>query len=161
MKFSLGAVLLICLLSVSMTASAEIYRWTDEKGKMHFTDSPPTGKQVEEVEVKVNTYSAVEITPLIERLGRKDKVVMYTAAWCGICKKAKKHFQKNGIDYVTYDVEKSRSGKRDYKLLKARSVPIIIIGDKRMNGFNPAKFDRLYAQQMKKNTDLTKPEEGL
>lgn len=162
MKFSLRAVLLMCLLSVNIIATAEIYRWTDEQGKMHFTDSPPTGKQVEEVEVKVkvNTYSAVEITPLIERLGRKNKVVMYTAAWCGICKKAKKYFHKNSIDYVAYDVEKSRTGKRDYKLLKARSVPIIIIGDKRMNGFNPAKFDKLYAQQMKKKTDVTKSEEG-
>ena len=150
----------MCLLSVNILASAEIYRWTDEQGKMHFTDSPPTGKQVEEIEVKVNTYSAVEITPLIERLGRKNKVVMYTATWCGICKKAEKHFQKNSINYVAYDVEKSRTGKRDYKLLKARSVPIIIVGDKRMNGFSPARFDKFYAQQMKKNTDVTKPEDG-
>ena len=160
MKFSLRAVLLMSLLSVNIMASAEIYRWTDEQGKIHFTDSPPAGKQVEEVEVKTNTYSAVEITPLIERLGRKNKVVMYTAAWCGICKKAKKHFHKNSIGYVAYDVEKSRTGKRDYKLLKARSIPIIIIGDKRMNGFTPAKFDKLYAQQMKKKTDVMKPEEG-
>lgn len=157
MKFSLSTVLLMGLLSVNIMASAEIYRWTDEQGKMHFTDSPPTGKQVEEVKVKVNTYTAVEITPLIERLGRKNKVVMYTAAWCGICKKAKKYFQENSIDYVAYDVDKSRTGKRDYKLLKARSVPIIIIGDKRMNGFNPARFDKFYAQQMKKNTAVTKP----
>lgn len=85
---------------------------------------------------------------------------MYTTVWCGVCTKAKKYFQKNNIAYVAYDVEKSRTGKRDYKLLKAKSVPIIIIGDKRMNGFNPAKFDRLYAQQMKKNTEVTKPEEG-
>lgn len=157
MKFSLSTVLLMGLLSVNIMASAEIYRWTDEQGKMHFTDSSPTGKQVEEVKVKVNTYTAVEITPLIERLGRKNKVVMYTAAWCGICKKAKKYFQENSIDYVAYDVDKSRTGKRDYKLLKSRSVPIIIIGDKRMNGFSPAKLDRLYAQQMKKNTAVTKP----
>lgn len=51
MKFSLKTVLFTCLLSMNIMASAEIYRWTDEQGKMHFTDSPPAGKQVEEIEV--------------------------------------------------------------------------------------------------------------
>ena len=47
----------------------------DSKGKAHFTDNPPANKAVEEVELKINTYSAVEITPLIERLSKGDKVV--------------------------------------------------------------------------------------
>ncbi|MFQ5471132.1 MAG: hypothetical protein ACE5EH_12685 [Gammaproteobacteria bacterium] len=35
------------------------------------------------------------------------------------------------------------SGKRDYKLLHGKAVPIIIVGDKRMNGFTAARFDKL------------------
>ncbi len=129
---------------------AEIYKWVDERGNAHFTDKPPSNKKVEEVTVKINTYSAVQVTPLVERLGKKGKVVMYTATWCGICKKAEKYFRKNKISYVAYDVEKSRIGKMDFKLLKGRSVPVLIIGDKRMNGFTVSRFERLYKAQMKK-----------
>jgi len=125
-------------------ANAEIYKWVDKYGKTQFTDKPPIDKKTEEVEVKINTYSSVSIKPLVERLGKKDKVVMYTATWCGICKQAKKHFIKNNIPYVTYDVENSRVGKIDFKLLKGKSVPIIIVDNKRMNGFTTSRFDRLY-----------------
>lgn len=132
-------------------ANAEIYKWVDERGNAHFTDTPPKDKKVEEVELKINTYTSVEIKPLVERLGRKGKVVMYSAVWCGICTKAKGYFRKNNIPYVSYDVEKSRIGKMDFKLLRGRSVPIIIVGDKRMNGFTVSRFDKLYKKQMKKD----------
>jgi len=133
----------------SSAVNGSIYKWVDEKGKVHFTDSPPDDTKTEEVELRINTYTAVEIKPLIERLGKKDKVVMYSAAWCRMCKKAKKYFQKNNIAYVSYDVEKSRIGQMDFKLLRGKSVPIIIVGNKKMNGFSAAKFDSLYEDQMK------------
>ncbi len=148
---------LVALLLSSMVANAEFYKWVDDKGNVHFTDTPPKGEKAEELELKINTYSAVEITPLVERLGRKNKVVMYSATWCGICKKAKRYFKTKKIPYVIYDVEKSYSGKRDFKLLKGKSVPIIIVGNKRMNGFTVARFDRLYQQQMINRDDEAKP----
>ncbi len=136
--------------------SSEIFKWVDEKGKVHFTDSPPANQKTEQVELKINTYTAVEITPLVQRLGKKDKVVLYSAEWCGYCKKAKQHFTKNNISYVAYDVEKNRLGKREFKLLRGKSVPIIIIGNKRMNGFSPAKFDRLYENYLKEQAVANK-----
>lgn len=140
----------LLLLLFSFSANAEIYKWVDEHGNAHFTDKPPANKKTEEIELKINTYSAVEIKPLLQRLGRADKIVIYTTAWCGNCKKAKKYFRKNNIAYVAYDVEKSRSGKRDYKALRGKAVPIIIVGDKRMNGFTASRFDKLYKKQLKK-----------
>ena len=148
--------LFIALLLFSTASSAEFYKWTDDKGNVHFTDTPPKGKKVEQLELKINTYSAVEIKPLVERLGKKNKVVMYSATWCGICKKAKRYFKAKKIPYVIYDVEKSYSGKRDFKLLKGKSVPIIIVGNKRMNGFTVTRFDKLYQQQMLNRDSETK-----
>ena len=149
--------LFIASLLFSAVAGAEFYKWTDDKGNVHFTDTPPKGKKVEQLELKINTYSAVEIKPLVERLGKKNKVVMYSATWCGICKKAKRYFKAKKIPYVIYDVEKSYSGKRDFKLLKGKSVPIIIVGNKRMNGFTVARFDKLYQQQMLNRDSEAKP----
>lgn len=137
------------LFLLSFSVNGEIYKWVDDKGKVHFTDNPPSDKKTEEVELRINTYSAVQITPLVERLGKADKVVIYTADWCSICEKATKYFNKNNIAYVDYDVEKSRTGKIDYKLLRGKAVPIIIVGNKRMNGFRVSRFEKLYKDQMK------------
>ena len=146
----------------SYAAIGGIYKWVDEKGKVHFTDNPPDDIKTEEVELKINTYTSVEIKPLVERLGKKDKVVIYSATWCRMCKKAKQYFQINNIPYLSYDVEKSRIGKMDFKMLRGRSVPIIIVGSKRMNGFTASKVDRLYEDQMKQKEpeDQTRPGSG-
>ena len=69
---------------------------------------------------------------------------MYGASWCGYCKKAKKYFNKNNIRFVEYDIERSTKGKRDYKALNGTGVPIILVGDQRMNGFSEAGFERMY-----------------
>lgn len=74
---------------------------------MHFTDNPPVDKNSEQLELKINTYSAVEVTPLVERLSKTGKVVIYSTDRCGICKKAKEYFKSNGIVYVDYDVKKA------------------------------------------------------
>lgn len=69
---------------------------------------------------------------------------MYSAAWCGVCKKAKRYFAEQGIDYEEIDVEKSSQGKAAFKKLGGKGVPIILVGDRRMNGFSEAGFEKLY-----------------
>lgn len=138
------------------TAQAEIYKWVDDQGNSHFTDVPPEGIKTEAVDLKINTYTAVEVTPLVERLGKEGKVVIYTAAWCGICKKAEKYFRDNHIAYIGYDVEKSPRGRIDFKALRGKSVPVIIIGKTRMNGFAVNTFDKVYQTEI-----VQKPAEVL
>ena len=145
-------VLLATLLIVAGPSYAEIYRWVDDQGRSHFTDVQPEGIKAEAVDLKINTYTAVEVTPLIERLGKEGTVVIYSAAWCGVCKQAEKYFRDNHIVYVSYDVEKSPRGRIDFKALGAKSVPVIIIGKKRINGFTVSTFDKVYKKEMQQDT---------
>ena len=69
---------------------------------------------------------------------------MYSTSWCGYCKKAALHFRKNNIPFTEHDIEKSEQAAKEYKKLNGRGVPIILIGDQRMNGFNASAFDRIY-----------------
>lgn len=144
----LPSLFFILIFILHTAAQAEIYKWVDEQGNQHFTDAPPEGIKTKAVDLKINTYTAVEVTPLIERLGRDDKVVIYTATWCGVCTKAKQYFRDKNIPYIAYDVENSPVGRLYFKSLRAKSVPVIIVGRNRMNGFTPATFDKLYAKEM-------------
>ncbi len=46
---STAEILLLCLilLPLSSAVSSEIYRWTDKDGKIHYSDTPPPGIDVE------------------------------------------------------------------------------------------------------------------
>jgi glutaredoxin len=133
---------------LSVAASAEIYKWLDDQGNVQFGDRPPPEKRLDPIELRINTYSAPEIvyTPPEPRnkQGRKPKVVMYSAEWCGVCKQAKSHFKKNKVRYKEYDIDKSEEGRAQYRKLNGRGVPIIMVGKSRMNGFSPGHFEQLY-----------------
>lgn len=45
--------LCLCLALLSFAAAADIYRWTDAQGKVHFSETPPAGAQRVEVKPQV------------------------------------------------------------------------------------------------------------
>ena len=128
---------------------ADIHKWGDADGKIHFGDNPPADTQTELITVRPNVYASPSIEDLSAIFGHEENshgetVVMYGTAWCGYCKKARSYFVANNILYEEYDVEKSEKGKRDYKKLGAKGVPVILVGEKRLNGFSEAAFERIY-----------------
>jgi glutaredoxin len=136
--------LIVILLSIMSGASAEILKWTDSNGKVYFGDRPPAGADTSVVEVRINTYESPNIEVMQDYLDSKDSVVMYNAVWCGVCKKTKEYFEANNIQYKDYDVDTTSKGKSDYKKLGAKSVPVILVGEKRMNGFSAGSFESIY-----------------
>lgn len=144
MKYLLGVLVLLLGLSAA-TAPAEIYRWTDPQGRIHFGDSPKDQKAAKTVNIEVNTYHFAKpkaLPPLPAAPNRR--VLMYSAAWCGYCAKARAHFKTNNIPYLEHDIEKDAKAKQEYERFGGRGVPVIFIGQKRINGFNVASFSAAY-----------------
>ena len=139
--------LILCLL-LPAAGLAEIYKWLDEQGKVQFGDRPPLEKKKDPIELRINTYSAPRIVYTApeprKKQVRKPKVVMYSAEWCGVCKRATSYFKKKKIRYKEYDIDKSEEGLAQYRKLNGRGVPIVMVGKSRMNGFSPAHFEQLY-----------------
>jgi glutaredoxin len=134
----------LTLVTAPVATAAEIHKWTDAEGKVHFGDRPPVEVASEVVNVRPNVYESPSIEPLSEAMASPGRVVMYSTSWCGHCKRARRYFQANGIGFDEYDVETSAKGKRDYSRLGAGGVPVILVGDQRLNGFSPAAFERVY-----------------
>lgn len=132
-------------------------KWTDEQGQVHFSDkAPETGAAVSiGDQLIINSYQGTEVTSS-EFLDQRDadrrekarlnrpRVVMYSAVWCGVCKRARQYFKTHKIPFKEYDVETSEKGKKDFVRMMGRGVPIILIGKKRMNGFDVARFQQIY-----------------
>jgi glutaredoxin-like YruB-family protein len=71
------------------------------------------------------------------------KVVMYTTSHCPACKAAKQYLAQKGVPYDEVDVETSRDGAQAFQKLGGRGVPLILVGDKKMEGFSPQALDAL------------------
>lgn len=146
------------LLSFSTLTHAEVYKWVDKSGRTHFSDQAPLNIESENIDLgEIVTYTSAKVvdnetdvtgTPNEDKAKakkyRRKKVVMYSAAWCGVCTKAKRYFKKNRIPFKEYDIDKSKKGRSDFKKLKARGIPVILVGKKRLNGFNIKKFESIY-----------------
>lgn len=141
---NLGLLLIITLWLVP--ALAGVYKWTDDHGKVHYTDSPPPTGNVQEIKIKSYDGPAV-VTSNKQPVGStattsaNTQVTLYSTSWCGYCKKATAYLSSRGISYKELDVETSAEGKSGYARLKGRGVPIILVGEQRMNGFNQASLE--------------------
>ncbi|HBC55859.1 MAG TPA: glutaredoxin family protein [Gammaproteobacteria bacterium] len=134
--------ILIALTLSPCQIKAEIYKWVDDKGNVHFSDQRPRSPNAEQVKLKINTYQGVTVDNSIKDVG--PKIIMYATDWCGYCKKARKYFKKNNITYTEYDIEKDSKAQKRFKKLGGKGLPLILIGDKKMSGFNQESFERLY-----------------
>jgi len=132
------------LLTLSPTGQAEVFKWIDAQGRVHFSDQAPAEVEAETVRLRINTYESATVVPDGAAGQGGGKVVMYATSWCPVCKQARAYFRENRIAFTEFDVEKSEQGRRDYARLGARGVPVILVGNARMNGFSPAGFRRLY-----------------
>jgi glutaredoxin len=146
--------LLLGLLLPLGLADADIYKWTDENGRVYFSDTPRAAGNSKPVELgRINTYDApskIFIDKTLARPtgvpganGKRARVTVYSTTWCGVCVKAKNWLKVNGIRFQEYDVEQSNKGKRDYQKLNGRGVPIILVGQQRMNGFSPSRMRQM------------------
>jgi len=135
MKLILVALLLFYMQCVSANG---VYKWVDSTGKTHFSDRAPSDAASKAVPLKVNSLGSGP-----SALDSGAGVVMYSTDWCGYCKKARAYFRANNITFTDHDIEKDSSAKREYDRLGGRGVPLILVGDKQMNGFSIGGFERL------------------
>jgi glutaredoxin len=144
----------LLLLFTACAVHAEIYKWIDEGGSIHYTDKPPEAQQKTlEITGRISSYDSPEILPENSTLkpessankpAKAKRVVMYSAEWCGVCRKAKQYFTEKHISYTEYDVDTNPKGKADFEKMDAHGVPVILVGNRRMNGFSAGGFEELY-----------------
>ncbi|MDP2226016.1 MAG: glutaredoxin family protein [Moraxellaceae bacterium] len=141
---------LLLTLLLNTTAHADIYKWVDAEGKVHFSDKKPRDGKANKVDLPpINTIQQVTVRrpqPGTAASPAADgEIVMYSATWCGVCTTARRYFERNGVRFSEYDVETTEKGRRDYAIHKGRGVPLIFVGAARMEGFSEGRFRQMQA----------------
>lgn len=149
-------VLFFLIVLMSGTAGAEIYKWVDDKGQVHFSDRSPHDEKVKgDVSVlsmpRSRPQSIIDYggsgnnTEPEERIEPKTpEVELYTTSWCGYCKKARNFLKARNIPFMEYDIEKDEAAaRRKMKLDGRRGVPFAVINGQKVHGFSKATYKRM------------------
>lgn len=72
-----------------------------------------------------------------------DGIVMLSATWCGYCDALRKDLDAMGVAYRELDID--GSGRSAFDAVNGRGVPILIVGQKVVHGYDPARARELIA----------------
>ena len=75
------------------------------------------------------------------------KVVIYSTPTCPYCRRAKQYFKEKGVDFTDYNVAADRKLAEEMIHRSGQmGVPVIIIDDEVLIGFNQVLLDKLLAK---------------
>ena len=151
----LGLILIATFLLTCHT-QAEVYKWRDNNGKLHFSDAPPKDSEAtkldeQELASRISSFTnvSVQITPIdfgLNKQTNSNEVIMYSTARCRYCAKARAYFTEHGIDYVEKKIDESKAYRKEFDDFGGNGVPVIFAGKYRMNGFSEGNFAKMYAK---------------
>ncbi len=76
-------------------------------------------------------------------------VVMYSLSTCPFCQKAKALMEQRKVRFVERLIDQDEAARKEADALKIRGVPVIYVGDQRLQGFNEAKLVEMLQQHGK------------
>jgi len=73
-------------------------------------------------------------------IDRACDVVVFTTATCPYCQKARVLLDKKEVEWCEYDINFPNANYSLYKELGGNGVPLAVIGNTKLRGFNKAKY---------------------
>lgn len=140
-------VLFISLLLASpLLQAGEVYRWTDERGGVHYSDQPPpvSAKHSTRVQGKGNVVDVDKESYEARRARERNPVVLFVSACGPICDQARDHLTQRGIAFTSKDPSKEPEIAVELKkLVGVLEVPVIVVGKAHQKGFDASSWNSL------------------
>lgn len=160
MSLSVNAVvaaMLIALAAAVTAAEKTLYKTVGPDGQIVYSDKPPTQGRVE----KTMKFEDLPATPLpvarsayLEWLKTRPSIAaappagevqLFSAAWCGYCRRAKAWLGAKGVAYREFDID-TPAGMAAYAAAGGgKGVPLLVKGGQRVQGFAEAAYAAAFA----------------
>lgn len=143
------SVIFAALLGAACAASAQqMYRWTDDQGRVHVTDTPPppTAKAAQKKQIAPASVAPADTSslPYAVQLAAKDSpVTLYTAPDCAPCGEARRLLNGRGVPFREVLVADEPQQEELRKVAGALAVPTIAVGGSVQKGFEEGAYHAL------------------
>ncbi len=138
--------LTLALLAFAAAASAQLYRWTDEQGKVHFGDTPPPpgARNVQKKSGAPGVTGTEENVPFALRQPLKEfPVTLYSAPSCNGCAPARALLNARGIPFKEISVRTDEQIAELNKAAGENVVPALLVGPTAIRGFDEDSYHRV------------------
>lgn len=165
-KFQRLFLALVILMVSPAICAGDIYKWVDENGVMHYTDTAPSDESEWEQEGTssrdgqgnsnnpLRNYDPEVVSeilneindddePAVEETKREIVVELYVTSLCQYCKKAKAFFNSRGIKFIEYNIEEDqKAAERLSSLTESKAVPFAVINGHHIKGYSASAYIR-------------------
>ena len=150
---------LLLLLFPLLAWADTLYKSVGPDGGVIYSDKPPAGSRVE----KTLDYAPGPSSPLPDHVLRyreelekqskqraagtqrtDDALQLFTASWCGFCRRAKAYLANKRISYTEYDIETPDGMQALVRAGGGQGVPVLFWRGKKIQGFSEASYDALF-----------------
>jgi glutaredoxin len=136
----------LLMLAAATAAAQQLYRWTDDKGRVHITDTPPppSAKSVQKKSY-ASTPAEGGQTPYELAQAIKDfPVTLYTAPSCNEpCQDARAALNQRGVPFKEVQVSDAQTADELKRVSGGEQVPVLVVGRSVHNGFLQSAYDSL------------------
>ncbi|TRY27508.1 glutaredoxin family protein [Brevibacillus sp. LEMMJ03] len=73
------------------------------------------------------------------------QAIVYSSTNCGFCKQLKTYLEEQNISYEERNIDENETYREELRRLGVMSVPLTLIGDKQILGFNPTRIKKALA----------------
>ena len=163
--------LLSIFLDIAPFVSAELYKWVDANGVVHFSDQP---HKEDPNNIPIETRPSIKSKVSIRKAPNPDtppsppvsipshanvpaastsppaydsaEVELFVTQRCRYCTMARNYLNAKGIAFTEYDVNKDSAAlQRKRRLDPRRGVPLAVINGQTILGFSPAAYEAALA----------------
>ncbi len=90
---------------------------------------------------KASTYRGLQAAM------RRVPVRAYIAEWCPICRRARRWLTRHGYHFIEHNIEQDEAARRTLRALNPEmTVPTFEVDGQVLNGFSPARLERMIAR---------------
>lgn len=154
------ATIAVLLAATAFAASAQLYRWTDEKGRVHITDTPPPGSAKAVQKKKPGSTSAIEAQQPFEltQAIRDFPVTLYTSPNCkDPCAVARDALNKRAVPFKEVQVWNNETNDELKRVSGGNDVPTLVVGRSVHRGFEQSAYDALLDSARYPRAGLLRP----
>jgi len=76
-------------------------------------------------------------------MAKTPRITLYSTPRCAYCKQAREFLKTRKIPFQELDIQQSVKARKQFDRLGARGVPVITVGEERMDGFKAGPLLKL------------------
>jgi glutaredoxin len=133
---------------VATVAQAQVYRWTDEQGRVRYSDTPPPPSATAQKRFGPTPQERSRAAmKALAGAAEKFPLTLYSSPTCAEgCAAARAALNKRGVPFREVQVWNDETNQELKRVSGGNEVPVLLVGERAVKGFEQGQYDHALDQ---------------